>query len=120
MNSILNSVKLALGIQPEDQSFDIDIIIHINSVFMILNQLGVGTASTFFITGATETWEDFLGDSTELNSVKSYIIMKARLIFDPPQSSYLVDSMGKLCAEFEWRLNSKAEEGLYQPVEEVE
>ena len=40
--SILTSIKKLLGITEDYEQFDTDIIIHINSVFMILTQIGVG------------------------------------------------------------------------------
>lgn len=104
-DSILTSIKKLLGIDQYCDHFDPDIIIHINSVFMVLNQLGVGPADGFYITGASETWGNFLKDDKKLEAVKSYIYMKVRLIYDPPQSSALIESMTKLVNEFEWRLN---------------
>lgn len=104
INSILNSIKKMLGGPFLGDEFDTDLIININSVFLILNQLGVGPELPFFITGAGESWSDFLGDDN-IEMVKSYIFMKVKLIFDPPQSSSAQKSYEELIKEFEWRLN---------------
>ena len=105
MESILTSVKKMLGITEEYEQFDADIIMHINSVFMILTQLGVGPETGFYIEDDTATWEDFLTDPTKLQMVKSYMYLKVRLLFDPPASSVIVDCMKQSISEFEWRLN---------------
>lgn len=111
--SILAEIKKVLGITEEYKVFDDDLIMHINSVFMVLQQLGVGPADGFQITGYSETWADFMSESDEnLIGVKSYIAMKVRLIFDPPSSSFVLDSYKKLIDEFEWRLNVQVDPGF--------
>lgn len=108
MDSILNSVKKKLGIQEDYTHFDEDIIIDINSVFMILNQLGVGPDEPFTIEDEDAFWDDFI-DNTRIEAVKSYMYMKVRLMFDPPTSGFLVDSLNKQIAELEWRMLVQAE-----------
>ena len=104
-DSILYSVKKVLGI-PEDYSyFDLDIIMHINSTFMILSQLGVGPDEGFSITDDSTLWTDYLGQSSNLNLVKSYVYLKVRMLFDPPNSGALMDALKQQINEFEWRLN---------------
>lgn len=107
MESILTSIKKMLGIDEEYMHFDADIIIHINSVLMILTQLGVGPEEGFVIEDDTSTWVDFIpeANAAQLHAVKSYIYLKVKLIFDPPLSSAVIDSMNRQIAEFEWRLN---------------
>lgn len=105
MESILTSIKKLLGIEEEYTQFDNDIIMHINSVFLNLTQLGVGPAEGFLIEDDTATWEDFIGDSNQLQAVKSYMYLKVKLLFDPPLSSSVIDSMNRMIAELEWRLN---------------
>ena len=109
MESILTSIKKMLGITEEYDQFDPDIIMHINSVFMILTQLGVGPETGFYIEDDTATWEDFLTDPTALQMVKSYMYLKVRLLFDPPASSVIVECMNKSISEFEWRLNAEVD-----------
>lgn len=104
--SILLTVKKMLGVAEEYHAFDLDIIININSVFLTLNQLGVGPEIPYQITGVDETWSDFLGDQKESAvGAQTYTYLKVRLLFDPPTNSFLVDSMQKQIQELEWRLN---------------
>ena len=107
MESILASIKKMLGIDEEYTHFDADIIMHINSVLMILAQLGVGPAEGVMIEDDTSTWVNFVPEvnAAQLHAIKSYIFMKVKLIFDPPLSSAVIDSMNRQIAEFEWRLN---------------
>lgn len=109
MDSILNTIKKMLGIDPDYDAFDTDIIILINSVLLSLNQMGIGTSSPFSITGSEETWSDFLEGSTDLEPVKSYIYMKVRCAFDPPESSSAMEAMKNLMDEFEWRAHLQRE-----------
>lgn len=109
MESILTSIKKLLGIDAEYTQFDVDIIIHINTVLMALTQMGVGPEEGFAITDEYATWEEFIGDKPYLNSVKSYMYLRVRSLFDPPLSSAALDSMNKLAAEFEWRLQVAVE-----------
>lgn len=103
MDSILTSVKKMLGITEEYTHFDTDIIIHINSVFMILSQLGVGPEGGFTIQDASTTWDEYIsGSKAEL--VKSYIFLKVRLLFDPPESTAAIEAIKNQINEFEWRL----------------
>ena len=109
MESILTSVKKLLGIPEDYIHFDADIIMHINSVFMILTQLGVGPPEGFSIEDDSAIWEDFVSDNTKLQAVKSYVYLRVRLLFDPPQSSAVIDSINRTISELEWRLNIAAE-----------
>lgn len=102
--SILTSVKKILGIVEDDTSFDVDIVLHINSVFSILEQVGIGPVDGFMIEDAEPTWDDFVTDR-RLNSVKTYVYLRVRLLFDPPSTSFVIESMNKQISELEWRLN---------------
>lgn len=110
MESILTSVKKLLGITEEYTQFDSDIIMHINSTFVILTQLGVGPSNGFFIEDDTSTWDEFIpADDLRFNTLKTYMYMRVKLMFDPPLSSAVMASMERQIAEFEWRLNSAAD-----------
>lgn len=111
--SILKSVKKVLGLEADYMAFDQDVLMHINSVFTILQQLGIGPDAGFAIEDDTATWDTFLGDDPKLNSVKSYIWLRVRLLFDPPQTSFVLQSMEKQIQELEWRLNVQRETTLW-------
>lgn len=111
MNSILISVKKGIGMAPEYDAFDADIIMHINSVFPILAQLGVGPKEGFAIEDAADEWSDFIGNNPLLNSVKTYMYAKVKLIFDPPLSSSAIESLNRIISEFEWRMNITVDPG---------
>ena len=114
-NSILKSIKQLLNLEADHNAFDQDIIIQINSAFMILNQLGVGPVEPFEISGEDEEWSDFFGDTPPLAVVKTYVYIKTRLGFDPPTSSFGLTAMQEMAEEYEWRLNSMVDPGLILP-----
>lgn len=109
MESILTSIKKLLGIAEAYEHFDPDIIMHINSVFMILNQIGVGPSEGFTIEDETSVWTDFIPETSKLEAVKTYVYLKVRLLFDPPLNSTVVESINRTISELEWRLNVAAE-----------
>jgi hypothetical protein len=113
MDSILLSIKKLLGIEPEYTQFDQDIMMNINSVLMVLNQLGVGPTAGFTISSDMETWQNLLGDSKNIEAVKIYVYLKTRLLFDPPSNSFLVDAINRQITELEWRINIQVD----KPVE---
>lgn len=103
--SILTSIKKLLGIGENYNHFDADLVMHINSVFSILTQMGVGPTNGFSITGDSEKWKDFVvSDPNSFSLVKSYIYLKVKLLFDPPLSSAAIESTNRQISEFEWRL----------------
>lgn len=108
MDSILTSVKKSLGIDSSYTHFDTDIILSINTVLSILSQLGVGPEQGYSITSDIEKWSDFLGARKDLESVKTFVYMKVKLIFDPPSNSFLIDSINKILSELEWRITNQA------------
>lgn len=109
MESILTSIKKLLGISEEYTMFDSDLIMHINSVFMILTQLGIGPSEGFNIEDDSATWDEFVSDDLKLDLIKSYIHLKVKLLFDPPLNSAVIESMNRMINEFEWRLNVAAD-----------
>lgn len=109
-DSILTSIKKMLGIIEEYEYFDSDLIMHINSVFAILTQLGVGPPAGFTIADKTAVWSDFISEeNSPFELVKSYMYEKVKLLFDPPLSSVVTSVMEKQIAEFEWRLTVAAD-----------
>lgn len=109
-DSILDGTKKALGVDPSYDVFDHEILMHINSTFATLHQIGVGPKQPFAIQDKTDEWDDFIKDQpTVLQSVKTYMQLKVKLLFDPPSSSFALESFRKQAEEFEWRLNFHAE-----------
>lgn len=108
-SSILTDVKKMCGLDEDDTSFDLDILIHINSVFSTLNDLGVGPSDGFMIEDDTATWASFLGVGFRFVAIKSYIYLKVRMLWDPPGTSFLLAAQEKMINEFEWRLNTRRE-----------
>ena len=126
VDSILDSVKKTLGVDPSLTVFDADIIMHINTAFATLTQIGVGPSTGFANVDDSATWDEFIlnGDPT-YNSVKTYVFLRVRLLFDPPATSYLINAYEKQVEELEWRLNVRRETDDWvdpnppPPVEEV-
>jgi hypothetical protein len=109
MDSILTSIKKLLGIQSDYTHFDADLVITINSVLAILTQLGVGPENGFSISDASATWADFIGEATTLEMVKSFVHLRVRLLFDPPQNASLADAIDRMAKELEWRIQVAAD-----------
>lgn len=107
--SILLTIKKMMGIAEEYHAFDLDIIIHINSVFLSLYQLGIGPETPYQIIDETQEWSEF---QTEIPGVQTYVYLKVRLLFDPPTNSFLVNSMQEQIKEFEWRFDMQHEHGV--------
>lgn len=108
-DSVLITTKNALGIVKEYTVFDDVLIMHINSVFNTLNQLGVGPPAGFRIEDDKTTWDDYLGEDLNLNSVKSYMYLRVRLLFDLPATSFAITAFKEQIKELEWRLQVQAD-----------
>lgn len=113
--SILNSVKQVLGLESEYDAFDQDIIMHINSTFSVLRQLGIGPEEGFMIEDSAASWDQFISttDLMYYQMVKSYIAIKVRLLFDRPETSFAAEALEKMAAEYEWRLMAVKDEMGY-------
>lgn len=121
-NSILNSVKKVLNLAEDFTVFDQDVMMHINSVFSTLNQLGAGPEDGFMIEDADATWDAFLGSDPRLNTIKTYVYLRVRLLFDPPTLGYLIDALKEQIKEQEWRINVEMERTIWTsptPVDEI-
>jgi hypothetical protein len=108
--SILTSTKKILGIDKDYTAFDEDIITHINTALSTLTQLGVGPVGGFVIEDDSAVWGDLIGIDKQFHSVKSYVFLRVRMLFDPPTTSYLISAYEKQLQELEWRLNVHSEE----------
>lgn len=109
MESILTSIKKLLGIQAEYTHFNMDLVICINSVLAILTQLGVGPKAGFSIADDLATWVDFAGDDPRLEMMKSFVYLRVRLLFDPPQNASLAEAIDRMAKELEWRIQVAAD-----------
>lgn len=121
--SILNSVKLSLGVPVEYEHFDQQITLHLNTVMAILPQLGVGPKEGFYVQGDLSTWGDLIGDTELVNKllyVKSYVCLRVRLLFDPPASSGAIDAMERQMRELEWRITVTKDPIVGEEDDEVE
>lgn len=104
-SSILESVKKLVNAEGDDY-FDPDLIIHINSTFAVLTQMGIGPEEGFVIEDNTKIWSEFTNNEPLFNMVKSYMALKVKLLFDiSSSSSYYIDALRKQCDEYEWRLH---------------
>ena len=110
-NSILSSIKLMLGIEPEYSVFDKDLIVHINTVMSVLYQLGFEAANGFTITGTYEQWTDLLGEIKNIEMVKSLVYLRVRKVFDPPQNQAAIAAIDEQIKELEWRINIEVDKG---------
>lgn len=108
-DSILETISKLLGVQVSEDYFDTDILIHINSAFNRLCQLGVGPDSPYSITGMEETWADFMPNVSDYEPIKTYIYLYVRLIFDPPTSGYVTTAIQSEMKELEWRMFVQAD-----------
>ena len=105
--SILKNIKKTLNLPADYEAFDQDVLMHINTVFSTLNQLGVGPALGFMIEDAGVTWDEFLGNDPRLNHIKTYVYLRVRLLFDPPATGFLTMAIEKQITELEWRINAQ-------------
>ena len=110
MESILTSIKAMLGITEQYTHFDAELIMHINSAFSILTQIGVGPSAGFSIQDSYATWTDFMETDSRLELVKTYMFKKVKFMFDPPDRSVIASAMEREIAEYEFRLSVAAEE----------
>jgi hypothetical protein len=113
--SILTSTKEKLGLVEEYEVFDSQIIDFINAAFSTVTQLGIGPPESYVVTDKTDEWDDILVGDKNLNPVKSYVFLKTKMLFDPPQTGYLVTAMENQITQLEWRLNTYREEEAWVP-----
>lgn len=115
-DSILKSTKKVLNVDPSDTSFDLDIIIHINAVFVIIMQLGIGPPEGFMIEDDTEVWDTLDLPLKQLNLIRTYLFLQVRMLFDPPATSFHIEAMKNQISELEHRLSWTREEDIAYPL----
>ena len=109
LNSVLNTTKKLLGLDADDDSFDSDICIGINSAILTLSQLGLEGNEGFIVTDNTQEWSDYLNDNKLLPMVQQYIHLKTKMSFDPPQNSIVCENLKQIITELEWRIRMVSE-----------
>ena len=107
-DNVLDTTKLLLGVETDDDSYDVELITHINSIFFVLQQLGVGPVAGFEIKDNTTPWSEFIGEDM-VNGVRSYMGMRVKLLFDTPATGPLTTALENQVAQMEWRLNMQME-----------
>ncbi len=103
-NSILNSTKHMLGLDPDDTAFDTDVIVCINNALTLVHQMGIGPADGYTIEDAVAVWDDFTSDKRLLSLVKMYVYQSVRIAFDPPTSQYVMEAVQNQIKEYEFRM----------------
>ena len=105
---ILVSTKQILGLDANDDPFDLEIITFINSALSTLEQLGL---TVTYIEDSAATWSDLNINPEVLAMVRAYILLKTRMAFDPPVTSFHIEAASKQIQEFEWRISTYREVG---------
>ena len=108
--SILKTIRRMIGPDEDYEYFDTDLIIHINSAFARLCELGVGPEEPFYITGTEEVWSDFMEDGY-CERVKQYVYLSVKNIFDPPSSASVMNAYKEQIEKLEWLLKETAVTG---------
>jgi hypothetical protein len=108
-NSILASIKKMLGLEDDYTPFDMDVITHINSALMVLGQLGIGPKEGFLVEDYSQTWDEFVTNKIMIGSVRTYVYLYVKTLFDPPTNSFVMDAMKKQLDELAFRMNVQAE-----------
>lgn len=110
--SILSSVKSILGIPEDDNFFDQTLILHINSIFSVLRQIGCGPSEGYSIAGGDNNWNEFLQNEPEkLQLVKTYMGLRVRQLFDPPTNGTVQQALDRQVQELEWRISTLCDPG---------
>lgn len=108
MDSILLTIKSMLGLDETYKVFDKELIVYINTAINVLEQLGIGQDG-FTVVSESDTWDSYVTDLAKMESIKTYIYIRTKLLFDPPSNSTLSKSLEDTARELEWRLNVKVE-----------
>lgn len=102
--SIVSSIKNALGLADEYDPFDKELLMYINSAVATLTQLGVGPSEGIIVDPDTK-WAVLLEDQAKLQGACSYISMRVKLLFDTgSMSQHVVAAHEKMIEEEAWRL----------------
>lgn len=109
-DSILATIRKLLNADEFDNTFDDDIVTHINSALSDLARLGVGPKDGFSIEDESSTWNELISNNKLLSFVKDYIYLSVKLVFDPPQQASVTTSMEKRIEKLEWCISVAVDE----------
>lgn len=101
-SSILITIKKLLGGAAESDHFNLDILIQINMALSRAFQLGV-FAQPITIDESTE-WEEFGLRDDILSMLKTFVYLKTKRVFDPPETASMVQVLDEAIKEQEWLL----------------
>lgn len=108
-SSILDSIKVQVGIPALHREWDQMIQLDINTAFSILHQIGVGPKEPYKIESEYDTWDDFVCQ-VNMEMVKSFIAHKVRELYDPPTGTQAGEALKRQLDEEIWRLSVAVEE----------
>lgn len=108
--SILDTILKLLGPEGDYEHFGPDVMVHINSAFERLCDLGIGPRVPFYIESNIEPWSAFQTQSP-LRRVIRFIYLYVKIIFDPPSNTSVLETYKQELDKLEWTLNSVVEVG---------
>lgn len=120
MDSILTTMKKMLGITEEYTHFDTDLIIHINSMISVLTQMGVGDPAGFRIKDVNTMWSDWIDERIDLESIKTYLYLRVKLLFDPPANSTVINAYNEMLKELTYRIYTLLDNAIVDELVSVE
>jgi len=114
--SILKTTKKICNVGETYVEFDMDFILYINSAFATLHDVGIGPVEGFEIEDDQKSWEDLVLPTQIKNLVKQYVFLKTAMLFDPPQTSYLITAKEKQLDECLWRISVMRENLIQEEI----
>lgn len=108
-NLILSDIKYYSGIQPDDPSFDGELLINVMSGIGVVKQLGVDPS--IFEVDSTTTWAAMYPSISPsvLALVKNYLALYVRRVFDASGSGTISNVLKQREDELTWRIMEEVE-----------
>lgn len=108
-NLILSDIKYYSGIQPDDPSFDGELLINVMSGIGVVKQLGVNPV--VFEVDSETTWATMFPTITPslLALVKNYLSLYVRRVFDASGSGTISNVLKQREDELVWRIVEEVE-----------
>ena len=110
MGTIFSDVKKLLAVSEDDNSFDLDIEIAINTSLNALSQIGACDKDAQISANDETEWSTIFTDGPLMNMCKNYVYIKARSLFDPPTSSIVASALNSNLDEISWRIRIALED----------